>query len=164
MRVRIRNLTSIDSWIAKSPVDYIEDYYIDKDNVNKNELKMAVDRLKKNMATNILNMMSINDIFQFKFPLFSLIWFLVSLFLVITVKMEDILSILVLIPVLVIIYQHPFVKRRLDRFIREYFINQEMLNQNYIEPKCNIASRLELEDWSDPKKMREKVILNTGVI
>lgn len=144
MRVKIRNLTSIDSWIAKSPVDYIEDYYIDKGDVNINDLKIPFERLKKNMATNLLNMMSVNDIFFFKFPLFSLIWFIVSIFLVITIKMEDILSILTLILILVIIYQHPFIKIRLDRFIRKYFVNEDMLNQNYIEPKCNMASYLEL--------------------
>jgi len=144
MNVRIRNLTSIDSWIAKSPVDYIEDYYIDNDNVNKNELKMGIDRLKKNMATNLLNVMSINDVFFFRFPLFSLIWFLISLFLVITIRIDDILSIVTLILVLVIIYQHPFMKSRLNRFIEEYFINENMLNRNYIEPKCNIVSHLDL--------------------
>lgn len=77
--VNLRNMSHIKSWFAKEHDNYIEGHYINKDEVDKKELKMGFGRAKRIFANCKLQINNINEIFRFKYPRLSYLCLIVIL-------------------------------------------------------------------------------------
>ena len=79
IKVRIKNLCSQKTLFGGSPANHIEGAKFDPEVYVKYNLRVALHRLKTLFAKIAIEMEGINDIFHFKYPLFSLFALLVSL-------------------------------------------------------------------------------------
>lgn len=77
--VNLKNLSHIKSWFAKEHPNYSEGSYINREEVDKKELKMGFGRIKRIVANINLQINNINEVFRFKYPKLSYICFFVLL-------------------------------------------------------------------------------------
>ena len=78
--VNLKNLSHIKSWFAKEHPNYCEGNYINREEVDKKELKMGFGRAKRIVANINIQLSNINEIFRFQFPRLSYICFIVKFF------------------------------------------------------------------------------------
>ena len=79
--INMKNLSHLKSWFAKEHPNYMEGMYINKEEVNKRELKMGFGRAKRIWANCALQINDINEIFRFKYPKLSYICLFVKIIL-----------------------------------------------------------------------------------
>lgn len=77
--VNLKNLSHLKSWFAKEHPNYSEGNYINREEVDKKELKMGFGRIKRIAANVNLQINSINEIFRFKYPRLSYLCLFVNL-------------------------------------------------------------------------------------
>lgn len=109
MMIRLRNLSSFGSWLAPRPTDYMEDYYIDQQEVDKGELKRSMDRLKRMQALICLSLCNLDDVFRFKYPFFSVVCYLLLNLIVYSIDFNCMLSNFLGMLLVILILNHPVV-------------------------------------------------------
>jgi len=77
--VNLKNLSHIKSWFAKEHPNYCEGHYINREEVDKKELKMGFGRAKRIYSNINLQINNIDEIFRFKYPKLSYICFFVNI-------------------------------------------------------------------------------------
>ena len=75
--LNLKNLSHIRSWFAKEHPNYIEGGFVNREEVDKKELKMGFGRAKRIVANCDLQINQLNEMFRFKFPKLSYICLIV---------------------------------------------------------------------------------------
>lgn len=100
--------------------------------MDKQELKVSFDRLKRILANQSLCLASLNEVFRFKFPVFSWVCLLGSLITTWVVQVNDLLSYLLCLLVVYILSQHPHL--HLTHLLSRLFFQPNHLNPTYSAP------------------------------
>lgn len=76
--IKLQNLSDFSTWFAPQLGNYIEGTRIDVENVDKKELKINFNRLKRMSSIISLNFYDCEAIMNFKYPRFSyLVWIVI---------------------------------------------------------------------------------------
>ena len=123
----------------------MEDYFIQREEVDKQELKRSVDRLKRIQALLCLSLIRLDDLFRFKYPFFSsLVFFLLHLYLYF-LDFDYILGNLMGALVLILLWNHPLVNRGGKGWLEKLFFQENMLNPYYYAPLVQTVDQYEAQ-------------------
>ena len=82
LRLKFNNLSSVKSYFAPPYGDYVEGVKMDSDTFTKQGLKLSLARIRRIISYIILFFRDIRNLFHFKYPFFSYICALVTIYFV----------------------------------------------------------------------------------
>jgi len=174
--LNLKNLSHIRSWFAKEHPNYIEGGFVNREEVDKKELKMGFGRAKRILANCDLQINSLNEIFRFKFPKLSYICLIVrdyknaseklikcfifiqiSLLIVLTADMNNILSYLIMTMIFLIVFNIPELSFQKENFLYKFILGSDNLSKDYVPPTFETISHLENMKFKDIERLRVKL-------
>lgn len=155
--INMRNLSHIKSWFAREHPNYVEGCFMDKKTVIKRELKMGFGRIKRIISNIRLIIRNLDDVFHFKYPRFSYFALILSFLFGLFGDLNNILSYITFLIIVIIIYQYPEVKFRIDKILEKYFLNDKLINKDYVIPQIEKISSFESKKCADINRLRMKI-------
>lgn len=125
--VIIPNADTLKSYTIPEIQNYNESKFL-KFNINETakQLKICSFRTKRHLALKSSLTQLINDLYNFKFPVFSSIFFICTCLMTLSLGILSTLSVWLIFLILI---QHPQIKPKVDGLLNHVFFDRRMLNK-----------------------------------
>lgn len=135
VRIKVKNLSSMKSYIAPAYGDYVEGVRMDTEKYSNQLLRLSLSRVKRVFSYVKLVSKDLDDIYHFKYPKFSVLCFLLFTWIIFMVEASNVIADFLLVLSILCIYNHPTFNARIKPVLVRLFFMETDINTQFKKSK-----------------------------